>query len=266
MIRPIKSQGLLRRGVAAAKAGDKAGARSLLYGAAQADPHSELTWLWLASVSSEADEAIEHLERALTINPFNQRARAWLVKIREKQGGVAVRLRVVARRHGAARAVGSKQAANEIRGRPTAWQCPMCLQWSLVKPLRCVRCRAVQSLADVWACFQDIEIDTGLLESAVARLLESRMADRVKRHETLGLTLLNLRRHQEALIHLSAAAALAPGKTCLGKTAYELMRRLSCDVPTRVATTRVTSTGDVPARVASSRDVSSRDVLPRRLI
>jgi len=238
LIRPIKSQGLLRRGVAAAKAGNKAGARSLLYGAAQADPHSELTWLWLASVSSGLDEAVEHLERALTINPFNQRARAWLVKIREKQGGVAARLRAVARRHGAARAAGSKKAANEVRGRPTAWQCPMCLQWSLIRPLRCARCRAVQSLADLWACFQDIEVDSDLLESAVARLWKSRGIDPVKRHETLGLMLLNLRRHREALIHLSAAAALAPEKACLCKTAYELMRRLNRDVSIREATGR----------------------------
>lgn len=70
----------LQAGAAAAKAGDRARARTLLTRAAEGDPRNENAWMWLAGVTDSSEEAIEYLEKVLALNPSNERARqgiAW---------------------------------------------------------------------------------------------------------------------------------------------------------------------------------------------
>jgi hypothetical protein len=71
----------LHAGMAAAREGRQAEARALLQQALQADPRSEQGWLWMSAVVESDAERRVCLERVLTINPYNQTARAALEKI-----------------------------------------------------------------------------------------------------------------------------------------------------------------------------------------
>jgi twitching motility two-component system response regulator PilG len=69
----------LQAGVAEARAGNAGAARAHLRAAAELDPGSEITWMWLASVAETAQESANACGRALALNPGNARARAGLV-------------------------------------------------------------------------------------------------------------------------------------------------------------------------------------------
>jgi len=79
---------LLSSGNAAAKSGRREAARSALGRAAELEPSSEWTWLWLAGVE-EPREAVRCLERVLAINSGNDRALAGLRDARLKAGAAA---------------------------------------------------------------------------------------------------------------------------------------------------------------------------------
>ncbi len=67
----------LRDGIEAARAGERERARVLLLEAAQVEPNNEEVWMWLASVSEYPEELLGFLERALALNPNNERAFQW---------------------------------------------------------------------------------------------------------------------------------------------------------------------------------------------
>lgn len=69
---------LTRQGIAAANAGDKTRAADLLRQATEADPQSEMAWLWRSSVATSEDEKRAHLQQALAANPNSQPARKGL--------------------------------------------------------------------------------------------------------------------------------------------------------------------------------------------
>ncbi len=71
-------QALLKQGIAAAQAGDRAHARTTLMQVVDADPRNESAWLWLASISEYPEELLVFLENILDINPQNQRAVEWM--------------------------------------------------------------------------------------------------------------------------------------------------------------------------------------------
>jgi hypothetical protein len=61
----------LKEAISLAQSGQRAEARSILERLVAIDPELELAWLWLATVSTDRDERIEYLERALALNPDN---------------------------------------------------------------------------------------------------------------------------------------------------------------------------------------------------
>ncbi len=71
----------LQAGIAAAREGRRAEARTLLQQALQASPRSEQGWLWMSAVVESDAERRACLERVLTINPHNQTAQAGLEKL-----------------------------------------------------------------------------------------------------------------------------------------------------------------------------------------
>ena len=79
---------LLREGIAAAQAGDKARTRLLLREATQLEPRNELAWLWMAGAAETAQDSVASLEKVLEINPSNTRARDGL-KMARLQSGIA---------------------------------------------------------------------------------------------------------------------------------------------------------------------------------
>ena len=70
----------LRAGIEAARAGERERSRILLLEVSQIEPNNEEVWMWLASVSEYPEELLGFLERALNINPNNERA---LQRLRE---------------------------------------------------------------------------------------------------------------------------------------------------------------------------------------
>ncbi|MFN8527885.1 MAG: hypothetical protein U0670_04670 [Anaerolineae bacterium] len=69
-----QARDLRQRGIAAAKAGQKEEARTLLQQSIRIEPNSEAAWLWLASVARDAAERRFCLEKLLEINPNNETA------------------------------------------------------------------------------------------------------------------------------------------------------------------------------------------------
>ena len=76
-----KSLEFLKQAIELAKAGHKKQARPLLLSATAQDPGNEMAWLWLASVSDTPGEARTCLEQALSLNPSNSGAVAWLERL-----------------------------------------------------------------------------------------------------------------------------------------------------------------------------------------
>jgi len=69
---------MVRAGVDAYRAGNKAEARTLLERAIEVDSYSETAWLWLSAVVDTPEEQQTCLENVLVINPENTRARQGL--------------------------------------------------------------------------------------------------------------------------------------------------------------------------------------------
>lgn len=69
---------LLRKGIVAAQANDKAEARTLFHQAIEVQDQHEAAWLWLASVAEGPAEVRACMERVLAINPDNENAMRWL--------------------------------------------------------------------------------------------------------------------------------------------------------------------------------------------
>lgn len=67
----------LKRGIAAAQAGNRRAARTELLRTTELDPRSESAWLWLASISEYPEELMVFLNNVLDINPSNERALEW---------------------------------------------------------------------------------------------------------------------------------------------------------------------------------------------
>jgi serine/threonine protein kinase/Mg-chelatase subunit ChlD len=65
---------LVEQGIAAARTGNKEGAKELLYRAVEMDPMNEPAWLWLASLYTELPMVAHCLRQVLAINPSNPQA------------------------------------------------------------------------------------------------------------------------------------------------------------------------------------------------
>jgi len=75
---------VLKQGIAALKAGQKAEARRLLKQVVQQDKDNETAWLWLSGAVDTDRERIHCLRETLRINPDNQHARRGLEKLERK--------------------------------------------------------------------------------------------------------------------------------------------------------------------------------------
>ena len=69
----------LRQGIDSARAGHRLLARLHLAQAIDADASNDAHWLWMAWVAESPDVAVDHLKKALELNPGNEIARAGLI-------------------------------------------------------------------------------------------------------------------------------------------------------------------------------------------
>lgn len=74
-------ESLLKQGVEAARAGNKAVARALLEQVVEADQQNEKGWFWLAAVTDDLHEKRVCLGNVIVINPNNERARRLLEQL-----------------------------------------------------------------------------------------------------------------------------------------------------------------------------------------
>ena len=197
MLAVERQRDLLKKGIAAAKQGDKAGAREKLLEAAELAPHQELAWLWLASVGANRDETISFLEKALAINPGDERTRSWLERVRAG--------RTQKRKH---------------------WRCPFCHGESLVEVAKCPQCKAMVRLDDLDGLLGNVEADADILRGALDRL-EALSGEAVtfEVHLAIAIGYLNLRRTREGLTRLRVARQLRPDDARLAAVIEELDRR-----------------------------------------
>ncbi|HVS34114.1 MAG TPA: response regulator [Gemmataceae bacterium] len=105
---------LLKRGVALAKAGDRAGARPLVRRAVVLDATCEAAWMWLAGLAESPREALGVLERVLELNPANERARAAAHTARLQAGVAAAKAHQKAPARVWLRAVVAAEPGNEL--------------------------------------------------------------------------------------------------------------------------------------------------------
>ncbi len=105
---------LVKHGVCLANGGDKAQAREALRQAVGLDPGNESAWLWLASVAESAQEALAALERVLSLNPANERARSAAHSARLQLGVSAARSGKKPRARALLRLVVSAEPNNEL--------------------------------------------------------------------------------------------------------------------------------------------------------
>jgi hypothetical protein len=78
-------EALLNRGIEAARSGNRQAARTLLEQVVEQDAENERAWFWMASVVDSDEERTLCLRTVLKINPDNQKARAALDKIEQRQ-------------------------------------------------------------------------------------------------------------------------------------------------------------------------------------
>jgi tetratricopeptide (TPR) repeat protein len=76
---------LLQQAIQAARAGRKVEARDMLLQVVEADPHNEAAWIWLTGLVDLLEDKIIACENVLTINPSNERVRAYLSQLLERQ-------------------------------------------------------------------------------------------------------------------------------------------------------------------------------------
>lgn len=74
-------QNLLKSGIEAARGGNRAVARRIFEQVIRQDAQNELAWMWLATVLENPAERRQALEKVLSLNPNNQRARQALDKL-----------------------------------------------------------------------------------------------------------------------------------------------------------------------------------------
>lgn len=73
-MRQADIQTALQDAIRLAQSGQRTKARRLLEQVVRADPRQALAWMWLATVSTNRDERVGFLERALALNPDNPTA------------------------------------------------------------------------------------------------------------------------------------------------------------------------------------------------
>jgi sortase A len=78
LLRQQEADGLVRAGIAAARAGQRERARDLLAHVLKQDQRNVLAWLWLSSVVDRPDEQRDCLKKVLVLDPDNQAARRGL--------------------------------------------------------------------------------------------------------------------------------------------------------------------------------------------
>ena len=189
---------MLRDVVAAAKAGDKVTARTLLADVVETQANSEQLWLWRAALAEDREDAMRYLEQVLLINPNNQQALSCLAAYRIAPPKKAAPVPAAA-------------ASSNAAGEALSWSCPLCEQRSARKVEQCPKCGAILAIADLRTLAQNRHANETQLNQALDKF-KAKVAQEnsYSAHYHLALLYLNLKRSNDAVPHLKAAVQLRP--------------------------------------------------------
>jgi tetratricopeptide (TPR) repeat protein len=81
----MSSVDLLQTAIQAARDGRKIEARDLLIKIVEVDPQNEMAWMWLSGLVDSLEDRIIACENVLSINPGNEKFRAYLDKLQHQQ-------------------------------------------------------------------------------------------------------------------------------------------------------------------------------------
>jgi tetratricopeptide (TPR) repeat protein len=87
----MSSGEVLQRAIQAARAGRKVEARDLLIALVDVDPQNELAWVWLSGLVDSLEDRIIACENVLTINPANEKVRAYLMELQHQHTSYSLR-------------------------------------------------------------------------------------------------------------------------------------------------------------------------------
>ena len=77
----MSSSEIVQRAIQSARVGRRSEARELLLQVVETDPQNETAWMWLSGLVDSLEDRIIACENVLTINPANERARAYLSEL-----------------------------------------------------------------------------------------------------------------------------------------------------------------------------------------
>jgi len=117
----MSSSDHLRQAITFAREGRKVEARDLLLGVVEEDPQNETAWMWLTGLVDSLDDKIIACENILTINPSNDRVKAYLAQLLAEQNQL----------QGASIAVPEQNPTSQPLSRSTA--SPAMSDWELAK-------------------------------------------------------------------------------------------------------------------------------------
>ncbi|MEM7112570.1 MAG: response regulator [Chloroflexota bacterium] len=197
---PANVLNLQQEGIAAARAGNKPTAHRLLLEASKNDPKNKSIWLWLAVVAPSAAESVSYLREALALSPGNAQIAAAL-----------------------------QQAEKRLEREQTAvWHCPICETAASTAQETCPSCRAVVSLSNQEALFNNPSPNSEKLLAAMTRLqqrLEKQPNDVATRYK-LALAHLNLGELAIGLEQLRAALVQQPDNSLIKTAVSTIEARL----------------------------------------
>lgn len=186
---------LLKRGIANARSGDKALARTLLKQSSELNPDNDAVWLWLAVTATTDEEKIRYLQRALNLNPTNERVRATLNQLQAKA---------------------AKRAPK--------WKCQLCMAPDTRPQHQCKSCKAILSLSELNEILNS-DADVGRMQRAI-KGYGSVLGQGVDfgAHYNMALAHLNLGEIEPGIKHLRSALEIEPNDNALRGKIDDLVR------------------------------------------
>lgn len=90
---------MVQRAIQLARAGRRTEACDLLLGVVESDPQNETAWMWLSGLVDSPEDRIMACKNVLTINPQNEKVRAYLAELQRHHHALPADLLTQARTH-----------------------------------------------------------------------------------------------------------------------------------------------------------------------